>query len=205
MNKLTARQRVLAYLIKQPGASAIQIGRALKISAASIRHHLSILITDGRVVTIGETRNKGRGRPVKIYKLSEKLLGDNLSLLSSALLKSRLKKIPSSKQRPILNSVAVELADQIGRTNPNDPIARRLTNLLEKLNEMHYQSRWEAGAEGPRILFGHCPYAAIIDKHPELCQIDRYLLGDEIGTDARQLAKIDQKPGGITHCIFLIT
>jgi DeoR family transcriptional regulator, suf operon transcriptional repressor len=205
MNKLTARQRVLAYLIKQPGASAIQIGRALKISAASIRHHLSILITDGRVVTIGETRNKGRGRPVKIYKLSEKLLGDNLSLLSSALLKSRLKKIPSSKQRPILNSVAVELADQIGRTNLNDPIARRLTNLLEKLNEMHYQSRWEAGAEGPRMLFGHCPYAAIIDKHPELCQMDRYLLGEEIGTDARQLAKIEQKPGGITHCIFLIT
>ena len=205
MSKLTARQRVMAYLIKQPGASAIQIGRALKISAASIRHHLSILITDGRVVTIGETRNKGRGRPVKNYKLSEKLLGDNLSLLSSALLKSRLKKIPSSKQQPILNSVAVELADQIGRTNPNDPIAKRLTNLLEKLNEMHYQSRWEAGAEGPRILFGHCPYAAIIDKHPELCQMDRYLLGEEIGTDARQLEKIEQKPGGITHCIFLIT
>jgi DeoR family transcriptional regulator, suf operon transcriptional repressor len=205
MNKLTARQRVLAYLVKQPGASAIQIGHALKISAASIRHHLSILITDGRVVMISETRNKGRGRPVKIYRLSEKILGDNLSLLSRALLKSRLKKIPTSKQQPILNSVAVELADQIGRTNPNDPIAKRLTNLLEKLNEMHYQSRWEAGAEGPRIRYGHCPYAAIIDKHPELCQIDRYLLEEEIGTDARQLAKIEQKPGGITHCIFLIT
>ena len=103
MNKLTARQRVKAYLIKQPGTSAIQIGRALKISAASIRHHLSILITDGRVVTIGETRNKGRGRPVKIYRLSEKLLGDNLSLLSCALLKSRLKNLPTSKQQPTLN------------------------------------------------------------------------------------------------------
>jgi hypothetical protein len=72
------------------------------------------------------------------------------------------------------------------------------------LNEIHYQSRWEAGAEGPRILFAHCPYAAIIDKHPELCQMDGFLLGEEIGVDARQLAKIDQKPGGITHCIFLI-
>ena len=205
MNRITARQRVLAYLRKQPSASAIQIGRALKISAASIRHHLSILIADGRVVLMGETRNKGRGRPVKIYRLSEKLLGDNLSLLSSALLKGRLKCLTASKQQASLNSLAVELADQIGRTNMSDPIIRRLTNLLEKLNEMHYQSRWEAGAEGPRILFAHCPYAAIIDKHPELCQMDGFLLGEEIGADARQLAKIDQKPGGISHCIFLIT
>ena len=204
MNRITARQRVLAYLRKQPSASAIQIGRALKISAASIRHHLSILIADGRVVLMGETRNKGRGRPVKIYRLSEKLLGDNLSLLSSALLKSRLRNLTASKQQTSMNSLAVELADQISRTNMSDPIIRRLTNLLEKLNEMHYQSRWEAGAEGPRILFAHCPYAAIIDKHPELCQMDGFLLGEEIGVDAHQLAKIDQKPGGITHCIFLI-
>ena len=205
MNKLTARQKVLAYLRKQPNASSGQIGRALKISAASIRHHLSILITDGRVVLIGETRKKGRGRPVKIYRLSEKLLGDNLSLLSSILLNSRNKNLSNSKQQFSLKSIAVELANEIGRTNHNDPITRRLTNLLEKLNEMHYQSRWEAGAEGPRILFAHCPYAAIIDKHPELCQMDGFLLGEEIGADARQLAKIDQKPGGISHCIFLIT
>ena len=202
---LTARQRVLVYLRKQRNASSVQIGRALKISAASIRHHLSILITDGRVVLIGETRNKRRGRPVKIYRLSEKLLGDNLSLLSSILLNSRNKNLSNSKKQSSLKSIAVELADQIGRPNHNDPITRRLTNLLEKLNEMHYQSRWEAGAEGPRILFAHCPYAAIIDKHPELCQMDGFLLGEEIGADAHQLAKIDQKPGGITHCIFRFT
>ncbi len=204
MNRPTVRQRILAYLKKRGSAPAIEIGRALKISAASIRHHLSILVADGRVVLIGETRNKGRGRPVKIYRLSEKLLGDNLSLLASALLKGRLEDLPASKRQPSLNSAAAELAEQIGRTNPGDPITKRLTNLLEKLNEMHYQSRWEAGADGPRILFAHCPYAAIIDKHPELCQMDEFLLKEEIGANAHQLAKIDQKLGGITHCVFLI-
>ena len=205
MRNLTVRQRILAFLKRKGNAPAAEIGRALKISTVSIRHHLSILVADGRVVLIGENRNKGRGRPMKIYRLSEKLLGDNLSLVASALLKNRLKNLTASKQQASLNSLAVELADQIGRLNPNDQITRRLTNLIEKLNEMHYQSRWEAGAEGPRILFAHCPYAAIIDKHPELCQMDGFLLGEEIGADARQLAKIDQKPGGISHCIFLIT
>ena len=205
MNKLTARQRVIAYLRKQSSASTVQISRALKISAASIRHHLSIMVADGRVVQVGETQNKGRGRPVKNYRLSEILLGDNLSLLANSLLRSQVNNLTASKQQASLISLANELADQIGRPNQNDPITKRLTSLLEKLNEMHYQSKWEAGPEGPRILFAHCPYAAIIDKHPELCQMDGFLLGEEIGADAHQLAKIDQKPGGITHCIFRFT
>jgi predicted ArsR family transcriptional regulator len=205
MSKTTARQRVLTYISKQRYASAMETGHALKISAASVRHHLSILVADGRIVLIGVSRNKGRGRPVKVYKLSEKSLGDNLSLLSSALLKNWLEAMPTSKRQSFMRTMAEDLANQIGRPNTNDPITRRLATLLEKLNEMHYQSRWEAGAEGPRILFAHCPYATIIEKHPELCQMDGYLLGEEMDAKARQLAKIDPKPGGITHCIFLIT
>jgi predicted ArsR family transcriptional regulator len=205
MIRLTVRQKVLNYLKKQGSASAIQVARGLKMSAASVRHHLSILVADGRIVLTGSTRNRGRGRPIKVYALSEKSLGDNLPLLSSALLKYWLESLPTSKQQSSLHSLAADVADQIGRPNTTDSITMRLTHLLEKLNEMHYQSRWEAGGEGPRILFAHCPYAAIIDKHPELCQLDRFLLGEEMGTQARQLAKIDRKPGGITHCIFLIT
>jgi predicted ArsR family transcriptional regulator len=205
MLRVTARHKVLAYLKKQRVASPIQIGRALKMSAANVRHHLSILTADGRIVMIGETRDKRRGRPMKVYGLSEKSLGDNLSLLSSVLLKSWQMTFPASKRQSTMHLLAEELANQIGRTNPYDLITKRLANLIEKLNEMHYQSRWEAGAEGPRILFSHCPYAAIIDKHPELCQMDGFLLGEEIGAKVRQLAKIDQKPDGISHCIFLIT
>jgi len=52
------------------------------------------------------------------------------------------------------------------------PIARRLNLIVEKLNQMNYHARWEAGADGPRIIFGHCPYAAIVGKHPELCDMD---------------------------------
>jgi len=204
MIRPTVRQKVLNFLKKQGSASAVQIALALKMSAASVRHHLSILIADGRIVLIGITRNKGRGRPIKVYGLSEKSLGDNLSLLSSALLNHRSGTLPTSKRLPFLHSLAADIADQIGRPNTKDPMTKRLIHLLENLNEKHYQSRWEAGAEGPRILFAHCPYAAIIDKHPELCQMDGFLLGEEMGAKARQLAKIDRKPGGITHCIFLI-
>ena len=179
----------------------MQIGGALKMSAASVRHHLSILVAEGRIISVGETRNNKRGRPVKVYRLSDKSLGDNLSVLASAL----LKKVPTSKRQRAMRPLAFELADVIGRTNPNDLFAKRLTHLIEKLNEMHYQAGWEAGGEGPRILFGNCPYAAIIEKHPELCQMDGYLLGKQIGANARQIAKIGLHLGGKPHCIFVIT
>jgi predicted ArsR family transcriptional regulator len=205
MSKATARQRVFAYLKKQRNASAKEIGQALKMSAASVRHHLSILGGDGMIATAGVTHIKERGRPVKVYKVSDQYLGDNLSLLSSALLTNRLEALSASKRQAFLQTLAEDLADQIGVLNKNDQITRRLTNLLEKLNALPYQARWEAGAEGPRILFAHCPYARIIEKHPELCQMDGYLLAEEMGTHARQLAKMDQKPGGIAHCVFLIS
>jgi predicted ArsR family transcriptional regulator len=205
MPKMTARQKVLAFIKKQRTTTTKEIGQAIKMSSASVRHHLSILRSDGRIVEINSPQSRGRGRPFKVYRLSEKTLGDNLPLLSSTLLTDRLKTIPTSRRQSFLRAIAIELANQIGRTNPNEAIAKRLGNLLEKLNELHYQSRWEAGAEGPRILFGHCPYATIIERHPELCQIDGFLVGEEIGAKVRQLAKINQKPGGITHCIFQIS
>jgi predicted ArsR family transcriptional regulator len=49
---------------------------------------------------------------------------------------------------------------------------------------------------------GHCPYAGIIQKHPELCRMDAALLGDLLGAPASQVAKIGPGPDGPAHCIF---
>ncbi len=201
---MTSRQKVQAFLKKQHSASAMQIGRALNMAAPDVRHHLSILLADERIVMLGEIRNKGRGRPVKMYGLSGNALGDNLALLSSGLLDELLKKPSDTKRQAAMHTLAVRLYDQIGRIDQNKHGTKRLATLVEKLNEHHYQARWEAGSEGPRILFARCPYAAIIEQHPELCQMDGFMLEEEMDGQARQLAKIDQKPGGSTHCIFLI-
>jgi predicted ArsR family transcriptional regulator len=204
MPKTTSRQKVQAYLKKQHSASAMQIGHALNMATPDVRHHLTILLADERIVMLGEIRSKRRGRPVKVYGSSGKALGDNLALLSSGLLDELLKKASDSKRQAAMHTLGVRLSDQIGRIDQNQPGTKRLATLVEKLNEHHYEARWEAGSEGPRILFARCPYAAIIEQHPELCQMDGFMLQEEANGQARQLAKINQKPGGNTHCIFLI-
>jgi predicted ArsR family transcriptional regulator len=204
MPRLTTRQKVQAYLKKQRNATAAQIGRALNLAAPNVRHHLYVLLADGRIEMLGEIHDKGRGRPVKVYGLSERELGDNLATLSGGLLDELLEKTAGPKRQILLHALARRLSDQIGQSDQIRPDAKQLTSIVEKLNAHSYQARWEAGAEGPRILFGRCPYAAIIEKHPELCQMDGFMLEEEVGGSTHQLAKIDRKPGGNTYCTFLI-
>lgn len=202
MPMTTARQKILTYFKKQRVASAAQIGRGLNMSAATVRHHLSIMLADERIEMLVENRKAGRGRPVKLYKLSEKFLGNNLALLSDAILREWLNGLSPSKREDALKKIARALVNQIGSSAPDVPAAKRLAIVIEKLNALHYQARWEAGAEGPRILFGHCPYAAIIKDHPELCQVDAEVLSNALQSTARQTAKIDVN--GAAACMFAL-
>jgi len=196
----TARQKVLAYLKKNRAVSAVQIGRALKMSPANVRHHLSVLGSDGRAVLVGETRKGGRGRPVKVYGLSESLLGNNLALLSDLMLTEWLGSLSSAKRADAMAVIAKELGSRLGQINSNVPMAKRLVLIIEKLNTLHYQARWEAGAEGPRVIFAHCPYAGVIDKHPELCILDSALLEELTEQSLEQIAKMEK--GGNSFCVF---
>ena len=187
--KISSRQKILAHLRKSGPASPRDLARTLRMSEANVRHHLRHLASDGRV-TATSSRVNGRGRPEKVYRLSPALEGDNLAALTDALLSVE-------GQKSKVESLAGYILDAAPFSNL--PIAKRLALLIEKLNEMHYQSRWEAGAEGPRVIFGRCPYAAVIEKHPELCGMDASLLGNTLGREIKQLGKIEK---GIGVCVF---
>jgi predicted ArsR family transcriptional regulator len=196
---ITARQKVLAHLKKTRSASAREIARALKMSAPNVRHHLSVLSSDGRVEFTTVNNRGGRGRPEKMYSQSQSALGDNLSALAGAL----LTEVGSNSGQGLdVESIASRLLDLAQFTNL--PIAKRLTLLIEKLAEMHYQTRWEAGAEGPRVIFGRCPYAKIIDNHPELCKMDVTLLEMALGRPVIQLQKNEACARGICPFLFQV-
>jgi len=189
----TARQKVLAYLNKARTASAREISRALKMSVATVRHHLRVLVSDGRLEMTSLRGRDERGRPEKIYSLPRAALGDNLSALSDALLADA-----GSEVR--VDALARHLTSDSNFAG--QPLAKRLNLTVEKLNQMNYHARWEAGSEGPRIIFGHCPYAAILEKHPELCRMDVAMLGQLMGQPAMQIFKTGTE--GSSVCVFVI-
>lgn len=190
---ITARQKVLAYLNKTRLASVREISRALNIPAANVRHHLRVLVSDGRLEASTVGMGGKKGRPERVYSLPRAVLGDNLSALSDALLTETSLQVRTE----------VLARHMAGESDFMDqPLAKRLNLVIEKLNQMNYHARWEAGAEGPRGIFGHCPYAAIIEKHPELCVMDAALLEKLMGQSAKQLTTIGRN--GSLSCVFVM-
>jgi predicted ArsR family transcriptional regulator len=192
-NMVTARQKILTYFTKTRTASAREVSRSLKMSAATVRHHLRVLTADGRLEMTFVRGREGRGRPEKVYSLPKSALGDNLATLGDAVLAEAG---ASVRMELVAKRLAGE-ADFSGQ-----PVARRLNASVEKLNQMNYHARWEAGPQGPRLIFGHCPYAALIGKHPELCQMDEALLGQLMGDAVTQMFKIGKE--GSSLCVFAL-
>ncbi len=137
----------------------------------------------------------GRGRPEKLYSLSQAALGDNLSALANALLTEAGKKLN-------VEALAGRVLDQSQFASL--PVTKRLALLVEKLNEMHYQARWEAGAEGPRVIFGRCPYSKVIERHPELCKMDAAMLVNVLAGPVAPSTKNEVHARGSCPFIFRI-
>lgn len=202
MTKYTARQRISGYLSQHNGASAEEISLGLGLGAADIRHHLSILVEDGRVKVLGSRPETGRGRPVRIYGLGEAASRDNLPGLVDVLLRRSLEKAGEDQKEQILEEIAIRLVPI--DNYPAGHVTRRLAQTVAQLNQLGYASRWEAHAAAPRILFDHCPYAKVIDKHPELCQLDRVILEKQLGGQVEQTAKLEKNARGTVFCQFVI-
>lgn len=190
----TTRQKILDYLKRNRAVSSRELARSLHMTPANARHHLGILAADGRVEVISQ-RKAGKGRPEKVYCLAGTLVGDNLPMLADALLTEAGGMVE-------MEALGKRLAGDTGGAGL--PLVRRLASAVDHLNAMHYHARWEAGAEGPRIVLGHCPYAAVIGKHPELCRMDAALLANLLSGNVRQTARLEKGAGGLPYCVFVL-
>jgi len=170
------------------------------MTGANIRHHLEVLESNDLLEVIGQ-RKEGRGRPMLLYGLAGRLIGDGLEKLAGTLLDVWLgAETEKMRERAIL-SVAERL---VGKMDFNIPVMKRLVNTVERLNELNYQARWEASAVGPRLILGHCPYAAIVSIHPELCQLDKNILQTSLGSPMELTSKLQLGDKGLPFCVFLM-
>jgi predicted ArsR family transcriptional regulator len=223
----TSRQQILDIIQVQRVATVGELSQVLHMTQANVRRHLAILQEQGRVVVAGRLPAQGKGRPAQIFAPSEQTLGDNLDLLSSAMLAEFCpasdENAPADRLKHIARRLAAEmradvqpdhqdLSDQketsvgIGETRPtkSTSLTKRLYQAIQSLNQRHYQARWEARASGPHLLLGHCPYTTILERHPELCQMDAVLLEDLVGEKVEHIARLARNSRGMTFCIFRV-
>lgn len=196
----TTRLRILDYLRKHHTASAADLSRFLGMTGANIRHHLAVLETN-QLVEVIAIRHQGRGRPEQVYGLSRHVLGDGLDDLATAMFAEWLRTLSPARQDAALQRIAARLADNAAAAV--GPLPRRLTEAIARLNDLHYQPRWEAGAVGPKVILGHCPYVAILGRVPEICRLDALLLETLLKMPVQQVMRIEPDSGG-WQCVFQV-
>lgn len=199
---ITTRKQIIAMLTAQKSLTAGEIARALHVTTANIRHHLSILTQEGVIEVIGHKKLHGKGRPQGVFSLSRQIQSHNLVGLAHALLEELTRDKQPERLDEIFSRVAFRLAQP--PMPPNISLSKRLFIAIQRLNEMHYQAHWEAHTQAPRIYLDHCPYASLLSKHPELCQIDILLLSELINSPVTQLLKLEKDEHGMPYCLFAI-
>lgn len=197
----SSRQTILDFLEYKQASTPLEIALALHMTTANVRHHLSILTSEGVVETIGERTSGTRGRPAKLYALSNYTRQHNLSRLASALLDVLFEHKSPVEVDVLIQRLAEALAAAEATSNP---ISQRLFKAIQHLNKMHYDAHWEAHAQAPFMIFRHCPYAEILPTHPVLCQMDALLIQKLLGKPAQLTEKLAKDNLGVAYCKFVI-
>lgn len=204
----TSRQRILEYIHSHRYVTAADLSQALHMTKANARHHLSILKNRGEIEVIGQRPQPGKGRPTQLFGVSKRSLGDNLDILASALLEEITNKRSAEERQKSLKRVAGRMSEWIsnGETHyKQGNLTQRLHRAVRYLNLNHYMARWEAHSESPRLVLEHCPYARVLPRHPEMCQIDVKMLEALLDAKVDHISKLAEDDRGARFCLFHIS
>ncbi|WP_322793983.1 helix-turn-helix transcriptional regulator [Bellilinea sp.] len=179
MEKNTSQQ-ILDYLSENPNASVRQISRALQVTAADVRYHLSNLLQQNLVKISAIQKGSQRGRPARCYALTHQARPNNTLSLARAALSLLLNGSPNREKETL-----GQIANHLFPTQPEFPssLTSKIIHLINRLNSAGYAARWEARPQGPRILFANCPYRELLNQFPELCEVDRLILQKQLSAE----------------------
>lgn len=202
---LPTRERILAYMEEHHTASVQVLSRAWRLTPANIRYHLGTLLEEGMIEVVHPDPSlpAKRGRPAQYYRLSTSAAADNFSALSAALLRVLLASTCTTETEQVLRAAAEQLAAEAQlELRPSAPPVQHLNRSVDFLSQHGYRARWEASPDGPRVLLRACPYAAILDQHPELCQIDKFLLEALVKHPFGHTVRMNPQTGRPPACVF---
>lgn len=197
MQKTTSSQ-IIDHIQKNQTASVRELSLKLGVTRANITYHLRQLRRKGMVEPLPPRKKAGRGRAEQRFQLASSMRANNYLALCETLL--GLINERETGREVDFNIIGERLAEQVNLA-PGLP-AQRLNRLCAHLNRHGYQASWVAHRNGPQIIFKSCPYAALINSYPGLCQMDRNLICTALKGDAKKVETIDFSHGISGACRF---
>jgi predicted ArsR family transcriptional regulator len=200
---LRTRDRVTHLLLGHGAATAAQLGCELSLSPAAIRRHLDAMLDDGDVIARDQVvrGSRGRGRPAKVFLLTEparvragKHTYDDLA--SAALRWIAAQGGPDAVARFAADQVAaLEARCGDALEDAGDEPFARAEALADALTQEGYAASASAIASGGQLCQHHCPVAHVAAEFPQLCEAETHAISNLIGTHVQRLATIAHGDG----------
>lgn len=197
------RKAVLDALRSVGQATVNQLAETIGVKAITIRHHLTALQAEGLVEV--EEKRQLVGRPAHIYRLTEDaetFFPQRYHHLVERLLDQVKAQLPPETVRQLIDSLANSFAEDIRRELDTLPQDQRMSRLVELLAKEGFLAQWQRTDDGLALVEYRCPYFAVGQRHPEICEIDERLI--RVALDAK-VAKESCLLSGDSACKFVLS
>jgi predicted ArsR family transcriptional regulator len=203
------RDRVADLLLERGSATAAELSSALRLSPAAIRRHLDAMLAEGDVVAREQrTRGqRGRGRPAKVFLLTEQARGRRGAHTYDDLAVAALRWISAQGGDAAVSAFATDRVAALSArcasalADAGDDPLDRAEALAAALTAEGYAASATAIADGGQLCQHHCPVAHVAAEFPQLCEAETKVISTLVGTHVQRLATIAHGDGVCTTYI----
>jgi predicted ArsR family transcriptional regulator len=203
---MTTRQQILEILDTKGHATIGQIAEALRqrsgkaVSSVTIRYHLNVLLSEGRIAEPRSVPRSSRGRPQHVFEavdIVDQSRGNSAEILSSLL--------ATLKTQPEVASVVIEQVAREIAAGAGDPAGlpaeSRLFRVTTFLNARGYDASVEKVEGGVILYTRHCPYHDVPERQSLMCSLDMRIIEMAIGQPIQRLLRLAD---GDDTCAYFI-
>lgn len=198
------RDAVARSILENGPSTAAALSERLGLTAAGIRRHLDLLVSDSileaREPRISSTR--GRGRPSKVFVMTDSGR-EKFEHSYDDLAVAALKFISAQSGEHLVTAFAQSRADDIERKAAS--VLAKSSNKLESLaiflSEQGYAASVGPRGNGEELCQHHCPIAHVAAQFPQLCETETEAFSKLLGTHVQRLATIAHGDGVCTTYI----
>jgi len=204
MAVISSRERIVELLRIHNTLTSADLVRLLEITATAVRQHLDRLVAEGLVEVTGLQR--GRGRPRKVYALSEKadeLFPHSYDTLALELLEA-ISRLPEGADllKRLLAARREIWSERYGDRVAGKSLEQQVAALASLFNEKGGLTEYEAQPDGTYLLIKrNCNISKVAERHPEFCEVERAWLEEILDTSVEE---IESRALGAPACVFRI-
>ncbi|MEM7124889.1 MAG: MarR family transcriptional regulator [Chloroflexota bacterium] len=196
--------RIIEHLQRRGSSTIKELEELLSVTTTAVRQHLGTLQADGYV----ERRqvNTGVGRPHHIYLITpsaQELFTCHCDDLALTLLQEIYALEGIAKTQLLLKRVGDRLADKYSESIQATVLQERVEELAGALNNRGVLTDVQEADNNTILLKTYnCPYHDLAQHDDEICQMDREMIRQVLGSDVELDSSIMQGDG---CCSFMIS